>query len=51
MEKLSVDGQILGTCSTVLTVLFGLAAFSSVASYLIYVRAIVRSKALSGMTR
>lgn len=51
MEKLSVDGQILDTCSTVLTVLFGLAAFASVASYLIYVKAIVSSKALSGMTR
>ena len=51
MEKLSVDGQILSTCSTVLTVLFGLAAFSSVASYLIYVRAIVKSKALRRMTR
>ena len=51
MEKLSVDARLLGTCSTVLTVLFGLAAFSSVASYLIYVRAIVKSRALSGMTR
>ena len=51
MEKLSVDARLLGTCTTILTVLFGLAAFSSVASYLIYVRAIVKSRALSGMTR
>ncbi len=34
-----------------LTVLFALTAFASVASYAIYINAIVKSKALSGMTR
>ena len=48
---LSVDGSFTSVFSTVLTVLFALAAFSSVASYLIYVKAIIDSKALSGMTR
>ena len=48
---LSFDENFTSVFRTVLTVLFALAAFSSVASYLIYVRAIVKSKALSGMTR
>ena len=48
---LSCDESFTSVFSTVLTVLFALAAFSSVASYLIYVKAIVKSKALSGMTR
>lgn len=48
---LSFDEKFTSVFSTVLTVLFALAAFSSVASYLIYVKAIVKSKALSGMTR
>ena len=34
-----------------LTVLFALTAFASVMSYIIYVKAIINSKALSGMTR
>ncbi len=34
-----------------LTVLFALTALASVISYAIYIRAIVKSKALSGMTR
>ncbi len=37
--------------SVVLVVLFALTAFASVASYAIYVNAIIKSKALSGMTR
>ena len=48
---LSFDENFTSVFRIVLTVLFALAAFSSVASYLIYVRAIVKSKALSGMTR
>ena len=48
---LSFDEKFTSVFSVVLTVLFALAAISSVVSYLIYVRAIVKSKALSGMTR
>ena len=48
---LSADQSFMRVYSIVLTVLFALAAFSSVMSYLIYVRAIIQSKALSGMTR
>ena len=48
---LSVDESFTSVFSIVLTVLFALAAVSSVASYLIYVKAIRDSKALSGMTR
>ena len=48
---LSVDESFTSVFSVVLTVLFALAAFSSVASYLIYVKGIRDSKALSGMTR
>ncbi|MBO4717739.1 MAG: CDP-diacylglycerol--glycerol-3-phosphate 3-phosphatidyltransferase [Spirochaetales bacterium] len=48
---LSADQSFMRVYSIVLTVLFALAAFSSVMSYLIYVRAIIKSKALSGMTR
>ena len=51
LSVLSVDGSFLSVYSIVLTVLFALAAFSSVMSYLIYVRAIIQSKVLSGMTR
>mgnify|MGYP004445303611 CR=1 FL=1 len=36
---------------TILNVLFGIAAFCSVASYLIYVKQIIDSKALASMTR
>ena len=46
-----LDGSFWKTFDTVLLVLFALTAISSVASYLIYVRAIIKSKALSGMTR
>ncbi len=46
-----VEGSFWKTFDTVLLVLFALTAISSVASYLIYVRAIIKSKALSGMTR
>ena len=48
---LNVDESFTSVFSIVLTVLFTLAAFASVASYLIYVKAIRDSKALSGMTR
>ena len=48
---LNVDESFTSMFSIVLTVLFALAAFASVASYLIYVKAIRDSKALSGMTR
>jgi len=46
-----LEGSFWKTFDTVLLVLFALTAISSVASYLIYVRAIIKSKALSGMTR
>jgi len=48
---IGTDASFMSVFRTVLTVLFALAAFASVASYLIYIKAIVRSKALSGMTR
>ena len=48
---LSVDDSFTSVFSVVLTVLFALAAFASVASYLIYVKAIRDSRALSEMTR
>ena len=48
---LSVDESFTSVFAVVLTVLFALAAFASVTSYLIYVKAIRDSKALSGMTR
>ena len=48
---LSVDEAFTSVFATVLTVLFALAAFASVASYLIYVKAIRDSRALSEMTR
>lgn len=46
-----VEGSFWKTFDSVLVVLFALTAVSSVVSYLIYVNAIVKSKALSGMTR
>jgi len=51
LSVLAVDASFMRVYSIVLTVLFALAAFSSVMSYLIYVRAIVKSKVLSDMTR
>ena len=51
LSVLSADASFMRVYSIVLTVLFALAAFSSVMSYLIYVRAIVKSKVLSDMTR
>ena len=51
LSVLSADVSFMRVYSIVLTVLFALAAFSSVMSYLIYVRAIVKSKVLSDMTR
>ena len=48
---LSVDESFLSVFSVVLTVLFALAAFASVTSYLIYLKAIRDSRALSDMTR
>ena len=51
LSVLSADAAFMRVYSIVLTVLFALAAFSSVMSYLIYVRAIVKSKVLSDMTR
>ena len=50
-QVLSVDESFTSVFSVVLTVLFALAAFASVVSYLIYVKAIRDSKALSEMTR
>lgn len=46
-----VSGQSVGIFATIVTILFALAAFSSVMSYLIYVKAIRDSKVLSEMTR
>ena len=51
LSVLSADASFMRVYSIVLTVLFAFAAFSSVMSYLIYVRAIVKSKVLSDMTR
>ena len=51
LSVLSAGASFMRVYSIVLTVLFALAAFSSVMSYLIYVRAIVKSKVLSDMTR
>lgn len=50
-SMLALDASALATFKLVLTVLFALAAFASVASYLIYVKAIVKSGALHDMTR
>ena len=47
----AVEGRIMSIFQVALPVVFALAAISSVLSYVIYVREIVRSKALSGMTR
>lgn len=46
-----VSGQSVGIFATIVMILFALAAFSSVMSYLIYVKAIRDSKVLSEMTR
>lgn len=46
-----VSGQSVGIFATIVTILFALAAFSSVMSYLIYVKAIRDSKVLIEMTR
>lgn len=46
-----VSGTGVKVYASIVTVLFALAAFSSVMSYLIYVKAIRDSKALSEMTR
>ena len=46
-----IDVQSAKGINVALTVLFALTAFASVASYLIYVNAIAKSKALSEMTR
>jgi len=51
LNILTVGGQFTDVFTIVVIVLSGLAAFSSVVSYLIYVRAIAESKVLSGMTR
>lgn len=48
---LAIDDTSLATFSLVMTILFALAAFASVMSYIIYVRAIIKSGALKGMTR
>lgn len=47
----AVDAPWLSVFALVLNVLFALAAFSSVMSYLIYVKGIADSKVLSSMTR
>ena len=47
----AVEGRIIEILRVALPVIFALAAISSVLSYVIYVREIVRSRALSGMTR
>ncbi len=51
LNVLSVVGEFTDVFAIVVIVLSGLAAFSSVVSYLIYVRAIAKSKVLGGMTR
>ncbi len=48
---LGLDEGFLSVFGTVLTVLFGLAAFASVMSYVIYARNIVKSGVLKDMTR
>ncbi len=48
---LSLDASSLATFSLIMTILFALAAFASVMSYIIYVKAIIKSGALKGMTR
>ncbi len=48
---LGVDADFLSIFGTVLTVLFGLAAFASVMSYAIYAKNIVKSGTLKDMTR
>lgn len=48
---IAIDANTLAVFNIVMTVLFALAAFASVASYLIYVKGIIKSKALSSMTR
>lgn len=47
----SVSGRGVEIFSIVVTILFALAALSSVMSYMIYVKQILDSKVLSGMTR
>lgn len=51
LNVLDVGGRFTEVFAVVVIVLSGLAAFSSVVSYLIYVRAIAKSKVLGGMTR
>lgn len=51
MLVFGLEGDFINIFSIVLTVLFALSAFSSVMSYLIYVKQIIDSKALSNMTR
>ena len=51
LNVLAVGGRFTEVFAVVVIVLSGLAAFSSVVSYLIYVRAIAKSKVLGGMTR
>ncbi len=50
-QTIAIDAKLLATFNTVMYVLFALAAFASVASYLIYIKGIIDSKALSSMTR
>ena len=51
MDVFKVGNNVLDGFGSVLTVLFALTAVASVVSYAIYVNAIVKSRALSGMTR
>ncbi len=48
---LALDASSLATFSLAMTVLFALAAFASVMSYIIYVKAIIKSGVLKDMTR
>ncbi len=51
LSSWTADSALSGIVQQVLTPLFGLAAIASVASFLTYVRAIVKSGALSSMSR
>ncbi len=50
-QIVAIDENLLSTFNTIMYVLFALAAFASVTSYAIYVKGIIKSKALSSMTR
>ena len=51
MSAFAPAGSWIGTYKTVLYVFFSLAALASLLSFVTYVRSVLKSKALSGMTR